>query len=691
MNGEWQQHNSDVHPELDLAIASPGGFTMNGEWQQFNSDVHPELDLAIASPGELNLILQDLGDDFGGVLGLGPNTPMGNTGDASAAAAAAADQDSNGGETQSEQRTAAGRPNRKRHDRDQIIELEAAFRENQHPDEKERAELGTRVGISAPQVKFWFQNRRAAQKIQVKKRELNKLREEKEALQAERQALISATQNNTCLACRGLAAGAGERHHLLCENMRLKEILQRESDFLTKVSGGRATEAMPVAMPCGSHGPAATNHNASADKGKALAADHAPPSHRAVTGPMMPANEGVALSQHDTKNMLIKIGAQASNEFRILVYSGMPMWMPTPDGEAEMLNLQSYIDTLFPSIFGPYRVGRHVDGTRKTGDVMCTADTLVGVLMDAVTWIVNMEYEVGGIFEEYHPLLRSGQALGACRWIASLQRQCAYLAIVHSYNRDMTRDGRMNIFDLARMMTTSFCEVVRGPRSRPWRRLGEWSSVCGTGVDSFKVLARVVTFPVGNGGAVVLNVVAPVWLPGIPPQQVFDYLCDENRRGEWDSLANGAPVLREGYFPAGGQLPGNAISVLRTIASDGTPSGQVILQEACADTSCMVLAYAIMDEQSLQHAMNNGGPAAFSVLPSGVVILPDGASPASAACSSSTAVTHGGNAGSLVSVIYQTLLNKEPSYETIDNVGNLLCRVIRRIKDAVHANSVAGA
>jgi hypothetical protein len=105
----------------------------------------------------------------------------------------------------------------------------------------------------------------------------------------------------------------------------------------------------------------------------------------------------------------------------------------------------------------------------------------------------------------------------------------------------------------------------------------------------------------------------------------------------------------------------------------------------------MVLAYAVLDE----HAMNNGGTASLSLVPSGLVILPDGASPAPAASSSSsTAAINGSNTGSFVTVTYQTPLNGEaqegPSLETIDNAGNLLCRVIRKIKDAVHANNVIG-
>lgn len=136
----------------------------------------------------------------------------------------------------------------------------------------------------------------------------------------------------------------------------------------------------------------------------------------------------------------------------------------------------------------------------------------------------------------------------------------------------MTPNGRMNIFDVAQRMTRSFYLAVSGPWRQPRRTLGEWDGVCGIGTESFKVVARVVTLTVSSGasmeqaGAVVLNAIAPVQLPGVPPQQVFDYLCDVNRRGEWDSLANGAPVLQEGHYTTA-QLPGNAVSVLRTIVS----------------------------------------------------------------------------------------------------------------------------
>jgi homeobox-leucine zipper protein len=104
-------------------------------------------------------------------------------------------------------------------------------------------------------------------------------------------------------------------------------------------------------------------------------------SFRAHGDPTMAVNDG---SQRDTNTMLIDLPARALDEFLKLASAGTPMWSPTPDGDVEVLNLQQYMLTMSPSIFGPYRTGFAVDATRKTGEVMCTAHSLVGIFMNAV-------------------------------------------------------------------------------------------------------------------------------------------------------------------------------------------------------------------------------------------------------------------------------------------------------------------
>jgi hypothetical protein len=120
----------------------------------------------------------------------------------------------------------------------------------------------------------------------------------------------------------------------------------------------------------------------------------------------------------------------------------------------------------------------------------------------------------------------------------------------------------------------------------------------------------------------------------------------------------------------------------------------MVLEEMYADTTFMVSANAVTDEQAMPHAMNNGVTAPLSLLPSGLVILPDGASPIHATCSSSTIVNLTCNIGLLISHVpdtteWQEL--EETSLEAIDNAGNLPNCVINNTKDAIHANNMITA
>ena len=49
-----------------------------------------------------------------------------------------------------------------------------------------------------------------------------------------------------------------------------------------------------------------------------------------------------------------------------------------------------------------------------------------------ITRVVHAEYDETMVPTLFRPLLRSGNAFGAQRWLASLQRQYEYLAVLHS-------------------------------------------------------------------------------------------------------------------------------------------------------------------------------------------------------------------------------------------------------------------
>ncbi|CAN6167730.1 unnamed protein product [Urochloa humidicola] len=326
-----------------------------------------------------------------------------------------------------------------------------------------------------------------------------------------------------------------------------------------------------------------------------------------------------------------------------------------------------------------------------------------------VTWVVHAEYDETAVHQLYRQLLRSGQALGARRWLASLQRQCQYLAILCSNSipaRDhaaITPVGRRSMLKLAQRMTDNFCAGVCASAAQKWRRLDEWrggegdsGGAAGEGEEKVRLMARQSVGAPGEPPGVVLSATTSVRLPSTSPHRVFDYLRDEQRRGEWDILANGE-AMQEMDHIAKGQHHGNAVSLLRPNATSGNQNNMLILQETCTDLSGSLVVYAPVDVQSMHVVMNGGDSAYVSLLPSGFAILPDGHSqPSNGSQDSpngqSSTVGSNNNTGSLVTVAFQILVNNLPTakltMESVETVSNLLSCTIQKIKSALQASIV---
>ncbi|XP_048552567.1 homeobox-leucine zipper protein ROC4-like [Triticum urartu] len=195
---------------------------MDGEFQRDNNLVHNDLDVFMTTE-QNHLFQKNHDEEIYGLLG-----GTANAGKIDNASDVAADKGNNDGETHSEHRMETRRGNYHRLRREQIQQLEAVFRESPYPDEKLRKTLSKRLGMSAQQVKFWFQNHRSSSKGKTLRQEASNLQLEKQMLKSERQAIISAMQNSTCLKCRGTIVqtqDTSERQRLFMENLKLKEEL----------------------------------------------------------------------------------------------------------------------------------------------------------------------------------------------------------------------------------------------------------------------------------------------------------------------------------------------------------------------------------------------------------------------------------------------------------------------------------
>ncbi|XP_034580766.1 homeobox-leucine zipper protein ROC6 [Setaria viridis] len=328
-----------------------------------------------------------------------------------------------------------------------------------------------------------------------------------------------------------------------------------------------------------------------------------------------------------------------------------------------------------------------------------------------VTWVVHAEYDETTVPTMFKPLFRSGKAHGAQRWLASLQRQCEYLSALHSSHvprsshntgESISPMGRRGIMELAQRMMASFYSAVSGPVTQPSSSIDEWHGSNGTGAERIAAAVRMVTWKKagsmdGEPAGLVLSSSTTVWLPNTPPQLVFEYLCNGQCRGEWDTFANGAAVEELGSV-ATGHLDGNAVSVLCPNVTDGINSKMLILQEARTDASCSIVVYAPVEEERMRAVMNGGDHASVDfLLPSGFAVLPDGHGKARrhAPCTSEAPVGDGNTAGALLTVACQALLPGSPSGEhtarAFDDVGGLLCRAIKKIKAAVKAKIVVAS
>ncbi|KAJ3680138.1 hypothetical protein LUZ60_016416 [Juncus effusus] len=301
-----------------------------------------------------------------------------------------------------------------------------------------------------------------------------------------------------------------------------------------------------------------------------------------------------------------------------------------------------------------------------------------------VTWVEHAEYEEEAVHQLYRPPLRSGLALGAHRWLATLQRQCECLAILMSSsapsndNTTITASGRRSMLKLAQRMTDNFCAGVCASSAHKWSKLVGAGNVG----EDVKVMTRQNVDVPGEPPGVVLSAATSVWMP-VAPHRLFDFLRDESLRSEWDILSNGGPMHEMAHI-AKGQHNGNSVSLLRASAVNSSQSSMLILQETCTDASGSMVVYAPVDIPAMQVVMNGGDSTYVALLPSGFAILPDGPT----VSGSNVGERKVGGSGSLLTVAFQILVNSQPTakltVESVETVNNLISCTIQKIKAALN-------
>nr|CAB3482339.1 unnamed protein product [Digitaria exilis] len=149
-----------------------------------------------------------------------------------------------------------------------------------------------------------------------------------------------------------------------------------------------------------------------------------------------------------------------------------------------------------------------------------------------VTWVEHVEVDDRSVHNLYRPLVNSGLAFGAKRWVGTLDRQCERLASAMASNipnGDLgvitSIEGRKSMLKLAERMVASFCGGVTASAAH------QWTTLSGSGAEDVRVMTRKSVDDPGRPPGIVLNAATSFWLP-VPPKRVFDFLRDETSRSE---------------------------------------------------------------------------------------------------------------------------------------------------------------
>ncbi|CAL5185284.1 unnamed protein product [Lathyrus oleraceus] len=307
-----------------------------------------------------------------------------------------------------------------------------------------------------------------------------------------------------------------------------------------------------------------------------------------------------------------------------------------------------------------------------------------------ITLVDHSQYDESVVHQNFRPLVNSGIAFGAHRWVATLQRQCESLAIVMSAapTEDPTAvspAGKKSMLKLAQRMSDYFLSGICLSSACNWDVL----HIGNIGNSDMKIMSR--KHMDGPVECIVLSASTSVWMP-VSRQRVFDFLIEARLRSEWDSLSNGE-TMQEMVHIAKGQALGNSVSILRASNAVGNGNEDMLyLQDSWTDSSGSMIVYSPVSLQSLNVVMGGGDSSFVALLPSGFSILPDGHSNSNniVGGSSDGSGNFGGendNSGCLLTVGLQMLL-KNPqtgkmTKETVDTVNSLIAGTIEKVKDAL--------
>ncbi|XP_042432797.1 homeobox-leucine zipper protein ROC8-like [Zingiber officinale] len=247
-----------------------------------------------------------------------------------------------------------------------------------------------------------------------------------------------------------------------------------------------------------------------------------------------------------------------------------------------------------------------------------------------------------------------------------------------------TPEAKQSMMKLAQRMVKSFCATFSGSIAN------KWIMMPGSN-DAYQVYFHKTDTPRLAGGEMV-SAATSVWLP-LHPERLFSFLKDEQNRNlvaftcySWEVSKEEVKFQRVAHF-INGSNSGNSISILNRSKST---SSLLILQESCTDASGSLLVYSPLGLPSLDMVRRGEDASSVQLIVSGFTIVPDdgfaGAVAGGGPLTSSSSPA-GGVSGSLLTVGFQTVMNKtegaEIGREAVASINLWISNTIEKIKAAL--------
>ncbi|XP_072951679.1 homeobox-leucine zipper protein ROC2-like [Typha angustifolia] len=619
-----------------------------------------------------------------------------------------------------------------RHTTHQIQMLEAFFKECPHPDDKQRKAISNELGMKPLQVKFWFQNKRTQVKNQNEKEENYKLKEDNERLLVENQRMKEALRSASCRSCGGQATVAQmslDEQNLRMENAHLSHEIERISAILAKyadspidigmfigcnekraivelaISGMDELIAMArFGEPMWQMSPDGSTEIMNIEEYTAAFSGGVGPEMHGMKTEATRAS-GVVMLSHlplvnffmDATNYETFFSSIVSKATIAEVYAG-PV-QGNYNGALQLMKAEVQV----PSPFVPRRestflryckqhgqglwavVDVSLDG-RDQSDPKCRKRPSGCILQQLpntftkVIWIEHVEVEDNYVHDMYKPVVNSGLAFGARRWVTTMDRQCERLATVLGTSIPVTMNnaianpnGMKNLLKLSERMLVSFIGGITGSSAL------HWNGVIASGVgEHVRIMSRRNGGVPGRPAGTVLSACTSFRLP-VPLQRAFDFLRADATRNQWDVLSEGGRV-QEAAQIVNGREQGNCVSILR-ITGATNDNNIMIIQESCFELTGSYVIYTPIDVAAMNMVLNGGETGSVAILPSGFALLPDGGVP-SVDCG-----------GSLLTVAFQIIVDSVPESdltpESTSTVNSLLSCTCERIKASLVGNGDA--